>query len=181
MIIVLTEERSMEETVRSLMERYRPGLAEGLDWFVFSYNGKSDLERNITPRMRKWNYGEPEFVIVRDADGGDCLQIKGALAELAESGGKPYKIRIVCQELESWFLGDSEAVRTAYPRCDFSNETAAYRNPDRLGNAAEELARLTGDRTKVGRARLIAPHLEPERNRSRSFQVFFETITSQSW
>ncbi len=46
MIIVLTEERSMAETVRCLMERHRSDLAEGLDWFVFSYNGKSDLERN---------------------------------------------------------------------------------------------------------------------------------------
>jgi Domain of unknown function (DUF4276) len=178
MIIILTEERSMEETIRSLVNRHRPNFAEGLDWFVFSYNGKSDLERNIVTRMRHWNYGEPQFLILRDADGGDCQRIKQDLSALADPCGKPYKIRIVCQELESWFLGDSVAVRSAYPRSRFSNEAAAYRNPDQLGNAAEELARLTGDRTKVGRARLIAPHLSPDRNCSRSFQVFFETLTA---
>jgi len=179
MIIVLTEERSMEETVRFLMEKHRPDLAEGLNWFVFSYNGKSDLERNIVTRMRQWNYGEPQFVIMRDADGGDCQQIKHSLSLLADSGGKTYKVRIVCQELESWFLGDSEAVRAAYQRCNFSNNTAAYRDPDGLGNASDELTRLTGDQAKVGRARLIAPHLEPARNCSKSFRVFFETLTSK--
>lgn len=178
MIIVLTEERSMDGTVRCLMERHRPDLAEGLDWFVFSYNGKSDLERNVVARMRQWNYGNPQFLILRDADGGDCRQIKEDLSRLADSGGKPYKVRIVCQELESWFLGDSQAVQAAYPHCCFSNRTAAYRDPDLIGNASQELARLTGDRTKVGRARLIAPHLEPARNCSRSFRVFFETLTT---
>jgi len=166
----------MEETVRVLMTLHFSNLAEGLDWFVFAYNGKSDLERSITHRMRNWNYGDPTFLILRDADGGDCQRIKQELVDLASACEKPFKVRIVCQELESWFLGDSEAVRAAYPSCRFSNETAAYRNPDLLNNAASQLARLTGDRTKVGRAQLIARHLIPERNCSRSFQVFFETL-----
>lgn len=178
MIIILTEERSMEEAVRSLMGRHRAELKEGLNWFVFSFSGKSDLEKNIRTRMRNWNYGEPMFLILRDADGGDCREVKRRLSVLAREGGKPYKVRVVCQELESWFLGDSEAVCSAYPRCCFSNDVAKYRNPDCMKNPADELARLTGDSTKVGRARLIAPNLTPERNRSRSFQVFFESLMS---
>jgi hypothetical protein len=176
MIVVLTEERSMYETVRALMARSYPALHQGRDWFAFSHNGKSDLERNIRPRMQNWNFGTPTFIILRAADGGNCGEIKRMLARMADEGGKPYRIRIVCQELESWFLGDSEAVLAAYPHCRFSNQAKKYRNPDRMTNAAAELAGLTGDRAKVGRAFLIDPHLDPSRSCSTSFKVFCRTL-----
>jgi hypothetical protein len=124
MIIVLTEERSMEETVRSLMTKYRPELAEG---------------------------------------GREALQSKNRMSGTGEL--VPRRQRGCTVRLN--------------PHCRFSNDTAAYRNPDRVGNASEELSRLTRDRTKVGRARLIAPHLNPARNRSRSFQVFFQALNPE--
>jgi hypothetical protein len=176
MIILLTEEPSMKVTVEALMQKHYPGLVQGWHWFVFEYNGKSDLEKNIHPRMSKWNYGDPFFVILRDADGGNCLEIKNRLAGLAAPSGRPFKVRVVCQELEGWFIGDNQAVKSAFPRCQFSNETEKYRNPDKLTNASDELAGLTGERGKVSRAALIAPHLVPDRNCSRSFQVFMETL-----
>lgn len=151
-------------------------MIQGLDWFVIDFNGKSDLENGFPERMRKWNYGDPLFLILRDNDGSDCRKLKARLANLAAPVGKPFKVRVVCQELESWFIGDSEAVKMAFPACRFSNATAKYRDPDTLTNASQELAELTGDATKVGRASMIAPHLDPARNRSRSFRVFFDIL-----
>jgi hypothetical protein len=176
MVVFMTEEMSMAVTLRGLLGRLYPELQEGEGFFIQSFNGKSDLEKNIPRRMRNWNYGEPTFVILRDADGGDCLTTKKHLVQLAKTSGKPFKIRIVCQQLESWFLGDGEAVQAAFPRTKISNETRKYREPDRLTNASDELGRVTGDFSKVARARLIVPHLIEGRNRSGSFRVFYRTL-----
>lgn len=47
-----------------------------------------------------------------------------------------------------------------------------YRNPDNIANASQELKRLVPNYQKVNGARKIAPHLDPERNRSYSFGIF---------
>jgi Domain of unknown function (DUF4276) len=176
MIVIFTEEASMNAALDGLIARHFPDRIKGLDWFVIDFNGKSDLERKFPKRMKIWNYGDPLFVILRDNDGGDCRALKKRLHDLAIPMAKPFKVRVVCQELESWFLGDCQAVNTAFPGCRFSNGTAKYRDPDKMTNASQELAELTGAFSKVGRASLIAAHLDPARNVSRSFQVLFETL-----
>ena len=176
MIVIFTEEASMNAKLDELINRHFPERLKGIDWFVVDFKGKSDLERRFPKRMRNWNYGNPLFVILRDNDGSDCKALKERLNDLATPMAKPFKVRVVCQELESWFLGDSHAVNQAYPSCRFSNETAKYRDPDKMTNASQELAALTGEFSKVGRASLIAAHLIPDRNVSPSFHVFFETL-----
>ena len=177
MTVIFTEEPSMELVLRDLIGRHFPSALEFADWMIVSHSGKSDLEKQFPDRMRRWgSWGNPSFVILRDNDGGDCGALKEHLASLAAVSGHPFKVRIVCQELEGWLIGDSAAVTAAYPRCRFSNNTAKYRNPDRLTNAAEELAQLTGDLTKRTRASRIAVHLDPARNVSHSFQLLFETL-----
>lgn len=166
----------MRVTLERLLASHFPHRERAVDWMVIEYEGKSDLEKNIAQKMRGWTYGNPFFVILRDADGGDCMALKRNLEEIASSTGGKYSVRIVCQELESWFLGDSEAVLTAYPECKYSHATAKFRNPDRLNNAAQELHKLTSDRSKPARAARITPHLDPARNVSPSFQVFFATL-----
>jgi len=176
MIVLLTEEASMRAVLGDLIRRYFPEKREHVEWKIVVYSGKSDLEKRFPTTMRGWNWGDPTFVVIRDNDGGDCVALKQRLASLASATGRNFRVRIVCQELEGWLLGDAEAVRAAYPRCRFSNEKARYRDPDRLTNAAEELSKLTLDRTKERRAGRIAPHLEPGRNRSQSFHVLFRTL-----
>ncbi len=176
MIVLLTEEPSMRVVLQEVIRRNFPGKLEDLDWKVVAYSGKSDLEKCFPRTMRGWDWKNPVFIVMRDNDGGDCANLKQRLVSLAAPAGREFRVRIVCQELESWLLGDSEAVRSAYPRCRFSNDQARYRDPDLLTNAAEELHKLTGDRTKERRAGRIAPHLSPNRNRSRSFQLLFRTL-----
>jgi hypothetical protein len=176
MIVILCEEPSMKAILESLINRYFQSKVKGLDWFIFKYSGKSDLERNIVHKMKTWSYGTPKFIILRDADGGNCRDLKKHLSSLAaQAGDKPYKVRIVCQELESWLIGDAQAIEKSY--CwRIESQKAKFLNPDRLTNASEELSKITGDRTKELRARKIAPYLIPDRNKSHSFQVFYKTL-----
>lgn len=176
MIVILTEEPSMRIVLRSLIIGGWPARHEGVDWQIISHSGKADLERKMVRKMNTWNFGDPHFIILRDNDGGDCRLLKDRLSALAASSGKPHHVRIVCQELESWLIGDLSAVKAAYPKARIKDAVAKFRDPDRLGNASEELSSITGDRTKVERAALVAPHLEPARNRSRSFQVMVKTL-----
>lgn len=178
MIVFLCEERSMRDTLAILFCRHHPSLVEGVHWQIVFFQGKADLEKNLAWKMRSWNYGARHFIILRDKDGADCITLKARLHALAATVGKPFHIRIVCEELESWFLGDLAAVEAAFPasRATRSTHTRKYCNPDLLANASDELARLTGVYGKISKARAIAPHLEPARNTSPSFNLLQRTF-----
>lgn len=173
MIVFLCEEESLSPVLKTLMNRDFPDSTEGIDWQTITFQGKSDLEKNFPHRMKNWNYNTPHFVILRDNDGGDCIQLKERLSSKAQSAGKPFSIRIVCQELESWLIGDLEAIETTYPHSKAWSykEKSKFRNPDLLGNASEELTTLIGTRSKVGRSLKISENLNLDRNRSHSFNV----------
>ncbi|GHC41205.1 DUF4276 family protein [Roseibacillus persicicus] len=178
MIVILSEEASMRATLVALFTRYYPSLVEGIHWQIIAFQGKADLEKNFPHKMRSWSYLSPHFIILRDNDGADCTVLKERLRERARTTGKPYHIRLVCQELEAWLLGDMEAIQQAYPHSRATNHTntARFRNPDSLGNPSEELAKITGVSSKTAKAHAIAPHLDSSRIQSHSFQVFWKTI-----
>jgi hypothetical protein len=93
--------------------------------------------------------------------------------------------RLAVEELEAWFFGDWQAVKAAYPKVSASvPEKQGYRDPDAIqGGTWEALEKVlkrhgyfqTGLR-KIEAARSIAQHMVPERNRSKSFQVFRDAI-----
>lgn len=166
----------MSVALRTLFEAQWPERIHGVDWHIISFQGKADLKRRMAEKMRAWNYGAPHFVILRDNDGANCRALKEKIRVDAEKGKKPHHIRIVCQELESWFVGDLDAVARAYPNRHIRANVGKYRDPDRLKNASQELARLVGERGKVGRAERIAQHMQPNRNRSVSFRVAYQTF-----
>ena len=180
MIVFLTEEESMKVTLEIFISRFWPTKIPGVDWIALSFQGKSDLEKNIAPKMKNWNYGTPHFVILRDQDGSDCKQLKTKLCELADQGGRTFTVRVVCNELESWFLGELESVEAVYPASKASKHqnAAKFRAPDDLGNASEELEKLVNITGKVSRAELIASRFDPVKCVSRSFQVFWKTTTT---
>lgn len=115
------------------------------------------------------------FVVVHDQDNWDCHELKGHLQGLCKEGGREDTlVRIACRELESWFLGDLSAVGSGMgvKNLELRQEGRRYRDPDRLGNPEEELRKLVKSYEQIAGARAIGPHLTPERNRSKSFQVF---------
>jgi len=87
-------------------------------------------------------------------------------------------VRIVCNELESWFLGDLVAVAAAYDKPSIARLQGKrkYRNPDNVTNAAEELKKLVPEYQKLQGARRIANHIDRDRNLSNSFRVFLEGV-----
>lgn len=174
-IVFLLEEASMVELLRGALPKLFPGWVENQQWIAIPHNGKSDLEASVPRKLRAWHVPGDRFVIMRDNDGGDCLLHKQRLRDLAavKPAGEVL-VRIVCQELESWFLGDLTAVARAYPLAGriLRATPRTYPDPDRMTNAADELRKLTEVPGKVGRAKAISAHLNVEANLSHSFQVF---------
>jgi hypothetical protein len=162
MIVFLTEEESMKVTLERLISTKWPTAVQGVEWIVLCFQGKSDLEKNVLTKMQQWNYGDPHFIVLR---------VKERLRQKADGAGKPFSVRIVCNELESWFLGELNAVEAAFPasRATLLKNTAKYRNPDLLTNASDELHKLVDISGKVSRAKAIAEHFKPDDCVSHSF------------
>jgi len=175
-IVFLLEEPSMRELLDRLLPELLP---RGVDFMTIPHEGKQDLEKSIPRKLRAWKEPGVRFIIVRDQDGGDCYRIKDNLISICTRGGRADSVvRIVCNELESWFLGDLAAVATAYDRPSIVRlqRKKKYRNPDSITNAAEELKKLVPEYQKLQGARRIAEHIDKDRNLSNSFHVFLEGV-----
>ncbi len=164
----------MDATLRNLLPKLFPTFREREHWLIIHHQGKSDLERSYPRKMKEWREPGVRFIILRDNDGADCVALKRKLVSNVPDNAPDYLVRIVCQELESWFLGDLDAVAAAYPSAARHQgyKKLSKNDPDKLTNASELMEQLTGTRIKVGRASLIAQHMQPAKNRSISFQVF---------
>ena len=174
-VIFLLEERSMQAFLEALLPRLFPDLS----FHCIPHEGKSDLERSISNTLRQWQEPNAKFVILRDNDGGDCFELKERLRQLCQRGGRDDTlIRIVCQELEAWYLSDPGAMADA-----FGNEQlrkvgrrASYRNPEVRPKPSEDVERLIPDFQKIAGARRMGAHLSREKNSSHSFAVFLNGI-----
>lgn len=172
-LVFLVEEPSMRSFLKALLPRV---LSESITYDILTHEGKSDLEASIPRKIRGYRVpgSNIRFVILRDQHGGDCIAIKRRLQQLCEHAGcNDVLIRIVCSELESWYLGDLAAIETAFKINNLSalQNNKTYRNPDRLTNAADLMHSLVPEFTKSTGSK-IAQYISLTENRSRSFQVF---------
>lgn len=173
----LLEEPSMEKALKNILPAILPPEYQyNINYFLRPHHGKSDLQKSIPNKMKHYgNYHEPIlFIILHDQDSNDCIQLRKELMGLCENGRCPFLIRIVCRELESWFLGDMDAIETAFPgkfRADKYKNKAKFRNPDLL-NAADELGKILPGFNKGIAAEYISKHLKLEQNTSPSFKKF---------
>jgi hypothetical protein len=171
-----------EPSARAMLESFLPGiLPEGFESQFVVFEGKSDLDKRLSMKLRVWQKPDCRFIIMRDQDSADCVEIKTTLRRKCEEGNHPEAlVRIACHELESWYLGDLQAVGTGL---DFRQITqlqnkAKYRDPDEIANPADELKKITKQRyQKVAGSREIGKYLDATRNRSRSFRVFVAGLT----
>ncbi|NBD17679.1 MAG: DUF4276 family protein [Cyanobacteria bacterium] len=176
-LILLVEEPSMKKLIDVLLPRI---LSPEIAFLCIPHEGKQDLEKSI-PRKLKAFDNKTKFIIIRDQDSGDCLQVKEKLLNLCKQAGRTDTIiRIVCHELESWFLGDLTAVETAM---DLKKNTLSklqskqkYKDPDRLNSAKEELKKIVPSYQPNSKAGFIGQTLDLSNNQSHSFNVFIETI-----
>lgn len=190
-IEILVEEPSMKEFLNILLPKVieKPWKLNE-NYFIRSFEGKNDLQKNIPSKVRvlsNWNHEKVGVVIMQDQDSSDCKVLKNKLLDICNQNGNcPKLIRIICRELESWYIGDFEAVNKAYPKFKHLNfsKTAKFRIPDSC-NASDEIKKLIPEFQKVGGAKKIAPFIDIEKNKSESFQQtisglkrFFESINT---
>lgn len=193
---VLVEELSCEVALNSLLPRL---LGPDHTWAIHVHQGKPDLLANLQSRLRgyaRWLPDDWRLLIVVDRDQEDCHALKRRLDTDAENaglvtrsraGGGRFQVinRIVVEELEAWFFGDVAALRAAFPRVSATlDRKRDFRDPDAIrGGTAERLEQelqragyMMGGLEKLALARAVAPHMDPDRNRSRSFCVFRDAL-----
>ncbi len=170
-IVFLLEEVSARELLMGLVPRI---VDPAIETRYLVFEGKSDLEKHLVKRLRGWLIPETLFVVLRDQDAADCVAVKERVMALVEESGRPALVRVACRDLESWVVGDWEAVAQAFDRPRLADQArkAKYREPDRLSRAVYELQKLVPEYQKVDGARRVGPLLDPGRNASVSFQKF---------
>ena len=174
-LIFLLEEPSMQVLLEGLLPRLFPEAS----FLCVPHAGKADLERSIRNTLRNWRIPGDRFVVVRDSDGADCIEVKERIRQLCHSGRRDDTlIRIVCQELEAWYLGDPDAMATAFGDNALRRirDRSRYRQPDSIAKPSHVVERIVGGYGKTAGARLMAQHLTRQGNRSHSFGAFLNGI-----
>lgn len=190
---IFVEEPSAFEALQNLLPRI---LREGSTFRLHNFNGKKDMLEKLPKLLKGYRRSLREdwkIVVLLDNDDDDCQELKNQLESYAIDAGlytksnrSPdgrYQVinRIAIEELEAWFFGDIDAMRVAYPRVSPTlGLKEKYRDPDAItGGTAEALERLlrhTGylhsRMRKIETARRISEGMNPEKNRSKSFQIF---------
>ncbi len=175
-LVFFLEEPSAQDFLQALLPRVLP---PHITPHFLVFEGKQDLEKRLVKRMKHWLRPNSQFIVMRDQDSGDCMIIKARLRSLCAQAGKPDAIvRIVCKELETFFVGDWPAVATGFgrPALAANAQRAKFRTPDQLGSPSAEIRRLIPRYQKREGARTIAPHLDPIQNKSSSFRVLMRTL-----
>jgi len=193
----LVEESSLKESLNQLLPKILP---QEISFAIHSYRGKDDLLNKLPSRLqgyKAWMPSHYKIIVLIDEDRQDCKALKQKLEDIALNSGLttkskansigPYQVinRIVIEELEAWFFGDPIAICTAYPKVPASiGGKSKYRIPDRIsGGTWEALERElqqagyhAGGLSKNEASRKISEYMEPSRNSSASFQVFYRTL-----
>ena len=139
-LVFLLEEPSMREFLNVLLPRLLPA---NVVFKLIAHEGKRDLEKSIPRKLRAWQNPNAHFIILHDQDSRNCVELKESLSSLCQQVlfSQNVTIRIVCRELESWFLGDFQAIEKTYP-CKLPKNKAKYRDPDKIDYPKEVLKRL---------------------------------------
>lgn len=177
-VIFLLEEPSLKDVLEVILPKMIPDRS----YICIAHQGKQDLQKSIPIKIKAFNFSpKTRFVIVHDQDSHDCKKLKFELKKICTDAGNPNAIvRIICHELESWFLGDLIAVEKAYSLRENSlskkQNNKKFRHPDHLNSAKEELRKLVKEYYPATHAKKIALYLSLENNCSLSFNVFLNSV-----
>lgn len=159
-LVFLLEELSIQTMLELILPRILPC---DVQFQCIAFRGKQDMRKKLLPKIRGW-HGETDsrFIVIQDQDSNDCIQLKADLRTLCDAAGnRPTLIRIVCHELETFYLGDLQAVESGLGVRNLARlqQTQKFRTPDQLNNAKQELRKLTDKYDPIIGTRAIAPHL----------------------
>ncbi len=192
----LLEEESAEIFIKIIMNRFFPLIS----FRCHTFQGKMDLLKKIPNRLKGYRFNQQDdlkIIILVDRDREDCFVLKKKLEDMAAVNGlhtrsKPkldstYTIinRIAINELESWYLGDWETLCTIFPRIPDQRNKIHYRDPDQ--NTWEDLLKILqkGGYYSTGLLKLelasrMGNKIDPSRNVSNSFKLFYKAINEIS-
>ncbi len=162
-----------------LLEGLLPRVFPDLSFLCVAHEGKQDLDKSVPRKLRAWREPGVRFLVLRDNDGADCHRVKARLQGLCRKGGREDTVvRIVCQELEAWYLGDADALAEAFGREALRRISgrSRFRDPDSVRQPSAAVRRLIPEFQKTSGARRMARFLSREGNRSTSFRCFMQGI-----
>lgn len=173
---------------------------KGIGRLPKNLRGTSDPKKRILldrlPRLLQ-GYGKSYrnfnavVIVVVDLDDKDCLVFKQEMLNVLNNcHPRPTTLfRIAIEEGEAWLLGDRNAIKAAYPRAKVSVLNTYIQDSicgtwEKLADAVypggsqalKELGWPHTGQAKCEWAKNIAPHLDVDRNQSKSFQVFRDGI-----
>ncbi|MFC4160339.1 DUF4276 family protein [Chitinimonas lacunae] len=178
-LVFLLEEPSARAMLESLLPRI---LSEEINFRLIAFEGKQDLEKQITRKIRSYLNHHARFIVLRDQDSHpQCQKLKQNLLDLCHASGKGTHcmVRIACRELETFYLADLQAVEQGLKIRDLASKQSSskFRSPDYLGSPSHELKTLTKQRyEKVSGSREIGKYLKLENHRSPSFRNLIAAI-----
>lgn len=198
---VLVEGVSDVPTVKEIFQR-KFGLVDGEHFRIHPHSGKGSLPVNaqaksvpkrlglldqLPSKLRVYAKNLPKHavvVVVVDVDATPCIDLLKDLNAMVDSLAPRPKVlfRLAIEEIESWFISDANALRSAYPG---RLKKAALKGiePDEIVGAWEVLAQAlsfdkssAGPGTKLDWAEKISPHMNLENPRSPSLRKFIEGV-----
>lgn len=140
------------EAERCFLDTFLPRvLPEGISYRVIPFQGKQDMEKRMTMRIRGYLNPQARFLVLRDQDShADCVALKHSLLNRCIGTGREQHclVRIACTELETFYLADLTAVSQALniPGLERQQLKSKFRDPDSLGSPSHELRTLTKNR-----------------------------------
>ncbi|MBF0157447.1 MAG: DUF4276 family protein [Magnetococcales bacterium] len=194
---ILVEERSMEALLQEILPAI---LGKEASFAIHPFRCKNDLLAKLPQRLESYAGFLPDdwrIVVIVDRDNDDCRDLKQRLEEMASAVGltartsqsreKPWQLvnRIAIEELESWYFGEWDAVRKAYPRVpQHLRRRKNFHDPDAIAGGTWEAFERVMQRAgyfreglrKTKAAQAIGREMTPCRNKSRSFQVLREAL-----
>lgn len=191
----IVEEPSMEAFLRAVL----PKLLRNQHFNIYPFQDKGQLLARLPSRLQgyaRWLPEDHRIVVLVDRDDDACDQLKIQLEQMAQEAGlftrsrrnnNQFTVvnRIAVEELEAWYFGDWEAVQAAYPRIPMTiPQQAAYRDPDAIRGGTWERFQQVMQRAgyfksglrKIEAAQSIGNFIDPNRNRSHSFQVLCDVL-----
>jgi hypothetical protein len=187
-IHIFTEEPSAKNVFEAILPKLLPN---DVTFRVYPHQGKQDLEKALKTTLPSiCKMPGARILVTRDQDSEDCVEVKERIRDvIADRCSCGYYIRIICRELESWFLGDLEAIRDAFPRFkpdNYSNK-ADFRNVDKINQPNRYLLKIipeySGRETlpKLEVSETIAPLLDLDSNKSHSFNQTLAAIRNLAY
>jgi hypothetical protein len=203
---ILVEDASGKIALGTLIPKVLGDIGDPHTWRIHGYKGigripnnlqgKADPSKRILldrlPRILNGYANTPgvdAVLVVLDSDARSCVNFLLELKAIAASTYPNTLFRLAIEEMESWYFGDRNALKTAYPQA-IDKVLNAYKQDsvcetwEMLADAihaggSTELKRLgwpLPGQVKCEWAENIPPHMNIDANHSPSFSKFVEGL-----